>query len=141
MFIFNLLLLPMFDLLQQFEGYVKGIALRKKQMLTNLYKEISWKICTKNGVNLKISLSNRSPEGLDWVTKYWVWSRCCSCVLIFPFEVLTDGNSQIFFLVNRFEDMTMKTIVEFHFHALFRFKFKRSLAIPSHVTVISGIVW
>jgi hypothetical protein len=34
----------------------------------------------------------------------------------FPFEVLTDSTtSQICFLINRFEDMIMKAIVEFHY--------------------------
>jgi len=32
----------------------------------------------------------------------------------FPFEVFTDSTSQIFSLINRFEDMIMKAIVEFH---------------------------
>ena len=32
----------------------------------------------------------------------------------FPFEVLTDANSQIFCFINRFEDMTMKAIIKFH---------------------------
>jgi hypothetical protein len=34
-----LLLLPIIDLLQQFEDYVKGMALRKRKILTN--KELS----------------------------------------------------------------------------------------------------
>jgi len=38
LFIF-LLLLPIIDLLQQFEDYVKGMALRKRKILTN--KELS----------------------------------------------------------------------------------------------------
>ena len=42
---FLLLLLPINDLLQQFEDYVNGIAeLQKRQILTN--KKISLKICT-----------------------------------------------------------------------------------------------
>ena len=31
----------------------------------------------------------------------------------FPVEVLTDGNSQILCLINRFQDMTMMVIIEF----------------------------
>jgi hypothetical protein len=60
--------LPIKDIFQQFADYVKWIALRKRKTLTN--KKISLKICTKTGVNLKISGSNRSPEGLDRVTQH-----------------------------------------------------------------------
>jgi hypothetical protein len=50
------LLLPIIDLLQQFEDYVKGIALRKKKRKKSNNKKISLKIhCMyKKGVNLKI---------------------------------------------------------------------------------------
>ena len=46
-----LLLLPSNDLLQQFEDYVMGIALRKRKKKRKKYNK---KICTKQGVNLRI---------------------------------------------------------------------------------------
>ena len=48
-----LLLLPIIDLIQQFEDYVKGIVLQERNILTN--NKISLKICTKkpNGCEFK----------------------------------------------------------------------------------------
>jgi hypothetical protein len=48
-----LLLLPIIDLIQQFEDYVKGILLQERNILTN--NKISLKICTKkpNGCEFK----------------------------------------------------------------------------------------
>jgi len=51
--------------------------------------------------------------------------------VVLPFEVLTDGNSQICSFINHFEDMTMKAIVEFQFH--WRFHTRDG----EHVTFIS----
>jgi hypothetical protein len=34
--------------------------------------------------------------------------------VVFPFDFLADGSSQIVFLVNWFSDMTVKAIIEFH---------------------------
>jgi hypothetical protein len=39
---------------EQFEDYVKGIALKKRKEKKSNNKKISLKICTKQGVNLKI---------------------------------------------------------------------------------------
>jgi hypothetical protein len=38
---------------------------RKKKRKKKYNKKISLKICTKQGVNLKIRCDNGSPEGLD----------------------------------------------------------------------------
>jgi hypothetical protein len=65
-----LLILPISDLLQQFEDYVKGIVLRKRKGKISNNKKISLKICTKQGVSLKIRWGNGRPEGLDWVTRH-----------------------------------------------------------------------
>jgi hypothetical protein len=59
-----LLLLPNNDLLQQFEDYV--IELRcEKEGEKKYNKKISLKICTKQGMNLRVRCGNGSPEGLD----------------------------------------------------------------------------
>ena len=57
----TLLLLPNNDLLQQFEDYV--IEWHCKKGGEKKYnKKISLKICTKQGVNLRIRCGNGSPE-------------------------------------------------------------------------------
>jgi len=53
-----LLLLPILDLLKQFEGYVKGIACEKGKKKRKKRKEVSLKICTKPGVNLIVKYMN-----------------------------------------------------------------------------------
>jgi len=51
--IFCSVLLPIIDLLQHFEDYVKGIVFAKKTK-KNHNKKVSLKLCTKPGENLKI---------------------------------------------------------------------------------------
>ena len=61
---------------EQFEDYVKGIALKKRKEKKSNNKKISLKICTKQGVNLKIRWGNGSPEGLDWVIQHCSLQWC-----------------------------------------------------------------
>jgi hypothetical protein len=58
------LLLPNNDLLQQFEDYVIELRCKKgrKKRGKKYNKKISLKICTKQGVNLRMRCGNGSPE-------------------------------------------------------------------------------
>ena len=51
MIIFLILLLPIIDLIQQFEDYVKGILLQERNILTN------------NKISLKIYVCTKKPNG------------------------------------------------------------------------------
>ena len=59
------LLLPIIDLLQQFEDYVRGIVLLKKKKIYN-NKKISLKIqvCTKPGVSHS-ALQSEVPDAIE----------------------------------------------------------------------------
>jgi hypothetical protein len=60
-----------------------------------------------NGGGTVVTVATQEAKGLIGFTTDVV-------DVAFPFEVLADGNSQIFCLINRFQDMTVKSIIEFY---------------------------
>jgi hypothetical protein len=59
----------------------------------------------RSGTNVQVA--TQEAESLIGFTIYVV-------DVAFPFEVLADCNSQILCLINSFQDMTVKAIIEFH---------------------------
>jgi hypothetical protein len=77
------LLLPIIDLLQQFVWRLcQGNCVAKKKRKKSNNKKISLKICTKQGVNLKIRWGSGSPEGLDWVTQHCTFCEVMIRVIV-----------------------------------------------------------
>ena len=58
-----------------------------------------------NGGGTDVQVATQEPKSHIGFITYVVDDH-----VTFPFEVLIDGNSHIFDLVNRFKDMTMKVI-------------------------------
>jgi hypothetical protein len=73
----------------------KGNCVAKKKRKKSNNKKISLKICTKQGVNLKIRWGSGSPEGLDWVTQHCTFCEVMIRVIVSSAVVRGGGVCQV----------------------------------------------